>query len=317
MKLPALFLVSFVILFAKGENGNANETTEEKHSRLDIDALRDVISRVQGMENEKNELRSQMTDLQNENHELRSQNHELRSEMTYLKNEMKDINAEVEHLKELSKLLSVRTCDEMHDYGVNKSDYYYIDPDGPLNGNKPIRVYCNFAEDFGFTKISHDSEHKIEITHCKDAGCYSRPIIYDSSLEQIKSLIELSDSCNQLIRYDCYLSPLEDQGIDLGYWIDRNGQNQIYWSGSNHGNHVCSCHFSEEGCDSEETLGNTCNCDSKNRISLFDEGYITDSSALPITELKFGGFNHEEQLGFHTLGKLICGGKVGDCSHIS
>ena len=30
---------------------------------------------------------------------------------------------------------------------------------------------------------------------------------------------------------------------------------------------------------------------------------------MPITELKFGGFNREEQLGFHTLGKLICGGK--------
>ena len=344
MKHPVLFMVCFVILFAKGKN----ETTEEKFTRLE-NALVDVISRVNSMENEKTEVRSQMTDLENENHELRlemknlnnenselqfevknlnNENSELRSDMKNLKNEMKDVNDEVkhlkeeledvnediEHLKELSKLLSVRTCDEMQDYGLNKSDYYFVDPDGPLNGEKPIRVYCDFAEYYGFTtKIPHDSEGKIEVTHCHDPGCYSRPIVYDSSIEQIKNLMELSEYCNQLIRYDCYLSPLEEDGVNFGSWVDPNGQDQIYWSGSNYGNHVCSCHFSDEGCISDDILNNTCNCDSKNPAVLFDEGYITNSSALPIMELKFGGMNYESQLGWHTLGRLSCGGKVGDC----
>ena len=132
-------------------------------------------------------------------------------------------------------------------------------------------------------------------------------------MEQIKTLIELSESCDQRIRYDCYLSPLEDAGVNLGSWVDLNGQDQIYWTGSNYGNHVCSCHFSEDGCDSDDTLSNKCNCDSKNPTVLFDEGYITNSSALPIMELKFGGMNYESQLGWHTLGRLSCGGKVGDC----
>lgn len=303
MKLLAL-LVCFVILFAKGENENANETIEEKFSKLDINELMDVITRVQSMENEKNELRSQMTNLQNENHELRA-------EMKNLKSEIKDINAEVEHLKELSKLLSVRTCDEMYDYGLTKSDYYFIDPDGPLNGEEPIHVYCDFTE--GLTQISHDSEDNIEVTHCPDPGCYSRPIIYNSSMEQIKTLIELSESCKQLIRYDCYVSALEDEGIDFGYWVDRNGQSQIYFTGENYGNHVCSCHFSEEGCTSGDILDTKCNCDSKITKFLYDEGYITNSSALPITELKFGGMTAEGQTAFHTLGKLSCGGKV--CDH--
>ena len=61
-------------------------------------------------------------------------------EVYFLKEELEDVNEEVEHLKELSKLFSFRTCDEMHDYGVNKSDYYFVDPDGPLNGEEPIRV---------------------------------------------------------------------------------------------------------------------------------------------------------------------------------
>ena len=82
---------------------------------------------------------------------------------------MNDINDEVEYLRELSKLLSVRTCEEMHDYGVNKSDYYLVDPDGPLNGEEPIRVYCDFTKDYGFTRISHNSEEKMEVK-CDECG---------------------------------------------------------------------------------------------------------------------------------------------------
>ena len=68
MKHPALLMICFVILFAKGENGN--EMTEEKFSRLENE-LMNVVSRVQSIENEKNELKSQMTNLENENYELR------------------------------------------------------------------------------------------------------------------------------------------------------------------------------------------------------------------------------------------------------
>ena len=311
MKHPALLMLSVVILFAKAENANDNDMIEEKFSRME-DLLMDVISRVQIMETEKNELKSQMTDLEKENHELRSKMEDFNDEVEGLKDELEDVNDEVEYLKELSKLLSVKTCDEMHDFGLNKSDYYFIDPDGPLNGEEPIRVYCDFTEDYGFTKIPHDSENRIEVTHCKEPGCYSRPIVYDSSMEQMKNLIELSESCNQFIRYDCYLSPLKDDGVNLASWVDQNGQDQIYWSGSNYGNHVCSCHFSEEGCILDDVLNTTCNCDSKSPAVLFDLGYITNSSALPITELKFGGMDYEPQLAFHTLGKLSCRGKVGD-----
>ena len=44
--------------------------------------------------------------------------------------------------------------------------------------------------------------------------------------------------------------------------------------------------------------------------SIIDEGYIDNSTALPITELRFGGLHYNDQSGFHTLGKLTCQGKV-------
>ena len=73
-------------------------------------------------------------------------------------------------MKELSKLNVVRTCEEMKEYGINQSNYYLIDPDGPLLGKEPIRVYCEFTEEVVATKISHDSEERIEVEHCHDAG---------------------------------------------------------------------------------------------------------------------------------------------------
>ena len=307
MKHIIFSIVCFAfVLFAGGHN-------EPRENYLSLDLLKNEIDDLRRqMEDENDKVKSQVKELKNENDQLKSEIKALKNEKHELENKMNDINDEVKYLKELSKMLSVRTCDEMHDYGLNKSDYYFVDPDGPLNGEEPIRVYCDFAEDYGFTSVSHDSEQKIEVTHCNDPGCYARQIVYDASMEQIKTLIELSDSCRQTIRYDCFLSPLQDEGVNYGYWVDKNGDDQIYFIGSNYDNHVCSCHFTEEGCIDESSLGNTCNCDSKVPTPLFDEGYIDNSTALPITELRFGGLHYDAQSGSHTLGKLTCGGKVSN-----
>ena len=300
MKHTILFLTVsyFVVLACKGEDFTITNMKEEISLLKSL--LMDVNTRLQNVE-DKNQV------LEKENFDVSSQLHDIQDENSELRSKLDDINAEVEHLNELSKLLSVRTCNEMKKFGVNKSDYYIIDPDGPLNGKEPIRVYCDFTEDFGFTQISHNSEEKIEVTHCDDPGCYSRPIIYDSPTEQIKALIELSESCSQQIAYDCFLSPLQDEGIDYAYWVDINGENQIYWTGEHFGEHVCSCHYSEEGC--EDSLHNTCNCDSNAPKELSDVGTITNITALPINELRFGGLLYDAQSGFHTLGKLICSGE--------
>ena len=91
--------------------------------------------------------------------------------------------------------------------------------------------------------------------HCYDPGCYSRKIVYDAPMEQIKALIQLSNGCSQDIEYQCFLSVLQNNGVDFGYWLDRNGDSQIYWTGANYGQHLCSCHFTEKGCYDEETEG--------------------------------------------------------------
>ena len=271
--------------------------------------LLDLSSRVQHLEKKNDDLNVQVQSLHEKNQEVEKKNLEMSSRISKLEKEKKDVNDELEYLKELSKLNIVRTCEEMHQYGINRSDHYYIDPDGQLTGKEPIRVFCDFTDDVATTRVSHDSEMKTEVEHCIDPGCYSRKINYDAPLEQIQSLIDLSESCTQQIRYNCFLSALQDKGINFGYWLDKHGQSQYYWTGSHHGEQTCSCHYSEEGCFEEDTLNNVCNCDANKPTELFDEGTLTNSSALPVIELKFGGLSFDAQSGFHTLGKLSCSGK--------
>ena len=101
-----------------------------------------------------------------------------------------------------------------------------------------------------------------------------------------------------------------------------SGEDQIYWTGAHFGEHVCNCHYSEDGCFMEDTLHNTCNCDSKEPSEFSDVGVIMNSTALPIMELRFGGLTFEAQTASHTLGKLECYGKKsydaqpGSCSDL-
>ena len=139
----------------QGSNSGVATFTEEKLAQFE-NFLLDLSTRVQ--------------DLEQKNENLVTNNNEMSSRIEDLENEKKDINAEVAYLKELSKLNVVRTCEEMKEYGINQSNYYLIDPDGPLLGKEPIRVYCEFTEEVVTTKISHDSEERIEVEHCHDAG---------------------------------------------------------------------------------------------------------------------------------------------------
>ena len=145
-------------------------------------------------------------------------------------------------------------------------------------------------------------------------------------MTQIQSLIQLSDVCDQEFHYDCTLAPLNAEDVDFAYWEDRYGNKNNYFtgniryilytnlsysiqqSGSKYGSHVCDCHYEDGGCIEEETKLNTCNCDANLPVPLTDSGTITNSSALPMVKLYFGGLTYEIQNATFTLGRLRCYG---------
>merc|ERR1712126_453467 len=146
-----------------------------------------------------------------------------------------DLEARVAKLEELIRIGTLRSCAEYSKYGLKTNGFYLIDPDGPLLGQPPFEVFCNFTS--GSTEILHDSEMLTEVEHCHDPGCYEKPITYiDPQSEeevprtQIESLIELSETCVQSFYYDCTLAPLQDE-MDFAFWVDRHGGNNTYFTG--------------------------------------------------------------------------------------
>ena len=68
---------------------------------------------------------------------LTTSNEELRSRQDILEDR-------VAKLEELAKVGTLRTCAEYAQYGLTTSGLYMVDPDGPLLGQPPFQVFCNF-----------------------------------------------------------------------------------------------------------------------------------------------------------------------------
>merc|ERR1719300_1789975 len=79
--------------------------------------------------------------------------------------------------------------------------------------------------------------------------------------------------------------------------------------GNNWGFHTCNCHYEEDGCVDEDVYFNTCNCDANLPVQMQDTGTITNTSALPVTKMYFGGLEYEIQSGSFLLGRLKCYGE--------
>merc|ERR1711934_1066555 len=224
-----------------------------------------------------------------------------------------ELEDRVAKLEDLAKIGTLRSCYEYSQFGLKTNGPYLIDPDGGLIGQEPFQVYCNFNT--GATEVMHDTEVLTDVEHCHDPGCYQKNITYINgltqegvSMYQIVSLIQLAAYCEQEIRYDCTLAPLTDEDVNYAFWEDRQGETNVYYTGSDYGIHVCDCHNEDGGCMEEETMHNTCNCDAKLPIPLTDTGTITNMTALPVMKLFFGGLNYDLQSAAYQLGRLKCYG---------
>ena len=110
--------------------------------------------------------------------------------------------------------------------GFSNSGYFQIDPDGDAFGEPPFSVFCDFAS-------GQDSQEATTVPLCNEPDCFRHNITYPTSIQQLINLIDLSLSCTQYIQFDCILAPLSDDGKNYGTWLDREGEKQIYFYGSN------------------------------------------------------------------------------------
>jgi hypothetical protein len=133
-----------------------------------------------------------------------------------------DTEERLSYLEQISRTKVLRSCHEMAQHGVDRNDFYLIDPDGQLIGNPPILAYCNFETKV--TEIVHDSEELLKIEHCDTIGCDKHDIQYGVVMSQLQSLIQLSETCEQVIDFGCFLAPLSFEKVNFGSWLDKNGK---------------------------------------------------------------------------------------------
>ena len=213
----------------------------------------------------------------------------------------------IETSVEIKTPVAASSCSVIRKYVSGSSGSFVIDPDGN-GGLAPFTVYCDMSDKngVGVTVISHDSESRTLVDGYDGDGEYSRNIHYSgASFSQLAKLTDVSSTCEQFIKYECYHSVLLQN--PAGWWVSRNSSKMTYWGGASPGSNKCACGMTNSCADSSEK----CNCDKNDAVWREDSGLLTDKTQLPVKQLRFGDtteFDGHDEKGYHTLGKLRCYG---------
>ena len=191
-----------------------------------------------------------------------------------------------EDIDELSKIHAEKNCHELQNHGVTKSGFYNLDFDGEKTGQPPSKAFCNFEENT--TEVLHSLPSEYELNSCNEGpGCASVNVTYSAPIEQMKALIDNSESCYQDVKVNCTLAPLQLYGQQLGWISDDEGQKHD---------------MSELLCEE------SCNCDSNENVMQSDVGRISDLNLLPLTGISYGPLEYQAKTMTISLGPLVCTG---------
>ena len=142
-----------------------------------------------------------------------------------------------------------RTC---HEYGVGaESGIYTIDPLRKIGMTSKFKASCDFST--GSTIINHNQEDLIKINSCSGANCFNLSVSYNSDMDHIRSLVEISESCHQDIEFSCYLSKITNYASFTSW----NGEYHAHFQGN--ASTRCQCSV-DNSCFTIRDV-NYCNCD--------------------------------------------------------
>lgn len=222
-----------------------------------------------------------------------------RSDIARLRGEMNDLRSELDTLRVYS------SCDHVTG-GGRRNGMYWINPDPQRI--QPFYAFCNFSGVRPETVINHDSMAETRFSGCEPNYCYKRRVSYSTTLQQIVALIEASNECRQFIKLRCNGVLLNHVNSDSrsSAWVSRGGQQELYWKGATSRRpNYCAC-GETRNCTRPQ---DRCNCDRNGPPETSDEGFLTDRTKLPVIELQFGDNGDRGEVGWHTLGPLICSGR--------
>ena len=142
---------------------------------VEMKDFRQVLNELAKLKGDLNELAKLKEDFNNNSIELNRLKKQIADEPN-----LDDI---LEKLKQLSKIGTLRSCEEYAAFGIRTSGMFPIDPDGILVGRPPFNAYCRFNDNTGqvVTEVMHTySENLTNVEHCLDPGCYVKNLMYVS-----------------------------------------------------------------------------------------------------------------------------------------
>lgn len=94
--------------------------------------------------------------------------------------------------------------------------------------------------------------------------------------------------------------------MPFGWWVGREGTPHYYWGGADPESRSCSCGTVNGGC----LGGLPCNCDAQEPYEVFDDGYLTNKTHLPVTQVRFGdtGTSQDTKFASYLVGDVECTG---------
>ncbi|XP_062904740.1 contactin-associated protein-like 5 [Mobula hypostoma] len=195
---------------------------------------------------------------------------------------------------------------ESYKHTGNTSGFFSIDPDGS-GPQAPLLVYCNMTEDRTWTIIQHNNMRETKLQGSPKAD---RPYIasfnYSASMEQLKTMINSVEHCEQEISYHCKNSRLLNtpDGAPFTWWIGRTNEKQAYWGGSPPELQKCACGLEDSCLDTNYQ----CNCDAGRDEWTNDTGILSYKDHLPVTQIIIGDINKMNSEAIFKLGPLRCHG---------
>ncbi|KAM4698233.1 contactin-associated protein-like 5 [Rhinophrynus dorsalis] len=197
-----------------------------------------------------------------------------------------------------------QSCEAYRHKG-NPSDYYYIDADGsgPLG---PLRVYCNITEDKTWTSVQHNNTEVTTVQGGFASRPYSMLFNYTSSMDQLESMINRAEYCEQEVAYHCKHSRLlnSPNGAPFTWWVGRSNERHTYWGGSMPGDQKCACGLEESCID----MRHFCNCDADRHEWTNDTGFLNFKAHLPVSQIVITDTNRSGSEASWRIGPLRCYG---------
>ena len=192
------------------------------------------------------------------------------------------------------------SCQDALSQNSGSQRFFWIMPEG---SSAAAYAQCSKQADLTYMmSIKHDGETRIYASGYESKYSYYRSFTYPmNSLSDIAAVVDALGSCKQFTKIEC--KHMIYTGV--GGLVDRNGKLfSGYLGGGLPEGKGCACGVTA----SCHTSSKLCNCDSNVLTVLQDEGYVTNSSILPVTGIKLGDTGSSDEYAYHTVGSLQCYG---------